>query len=211
MRRKVIPLVGLSVFIASALLLGADRARAWSAGERKPTYPLPSDPYFYPGYYGYDLNDRHPGYYGGGRYREYYNFGGPIGYGFYPVPYRKDRYDTFEKMPWAAPCSGADAAPLAGSEARPAAAGQLPPLDQPATIVVRVPADAEVWLDDAPTKQTGASRAFASPPLTVGEKYVYEVRARWTSDGRPVEQTRRVVVTAGGRSVVNFAAENSAD
>ena len=75
-----------------------------------------------------------------------------------------------------------------------------------ATIEVRVPADAELWLDGTLTRQRGETRTFESPPLQSGRPYSYEFRARWMQDGQPVEQTRRVDVTAGRVSSVDFFA-----
>jgi uncharacterized protein (TIGR03000 family) len=65
-----------------------------------------------------------------------------------------------------------------------------------------VPADAKVWFDDSPTGQTGTSRRFQSPPLAVGQDYVYQIRVQWTQDGKEVTRTREVVVHAG--DVVNL-------
>jgi uncharacterized protein (TIGR03000 family) len=73
-------------------------------------------------------------------------------------------------------------------------------------MTVIVPADAEVFFDGSPTTQTGTERVFASPPLTPGARYSYSIRARWTADGRPVEQTRAVPVTAGAQVRVDFTA-----
>jgi uncharacterized protein (TIGR03000 family) len=68
--------------------------------------------------------------------------------------------------------------------------------DNAAHIRLRVPADAEVWFDGERTKQTGTERVFTSPPLTPGERFAYEVRVRWTKDGRPTEATKRIRVKA---------------
>jgi uncharacterized protein (TIGR03000 family) len=73
-----------------------------------------------------------------------------------------------------------------------------------AEITVVVPADAEIFFDGAPTTQKGAQRLFATPPLPVGQKYHYDVLARWREDGKPVEQTRKVEVSAGARVRVDF-------
>jgi len=84
---------------------------------------------------------------------------------------------------------------------------QGPPPDadaNAATVAVRVPADAEVWFDGAPTSQRGESRTFSSPPLNADRDYHYDIRARWTEGGKEVEQTRRVNVRAGQRSAVDF-------
>jgi uncharacterized protein (TIGR03000 family) len=76
--------------------------------------------------------------------------------------------------------------------------------EEVARITVIVPADAEVFFDGNPTKQTGTQRVFDSPPLKPGSRYTYSVRARWTADGRPVDQTRSVPVRAGAQIRVDF-------
>ena len=71
-------------------------------------------------------------------------------------------------------------------------------------MTVHVPADADVWFDGDATKQQGEWRAFASPPLTPGKDYSYDVRARWTVGGKTVDQTRTVVVHANDKVEVDF-------
>jgi|GEM_PF-3113946 uncharacterized protein (TIGR03000 family) len=83
-----------------------------------------------------------------------------------------------------------------------------PPLsqltDNTAKVEVRAPAGAEVWFDGHATTQTGADRSFTSPALEPRQDYEYEVRAHWDADGKPVDQTRKVVVHAGDHVVVDF-------
>jgi uncharacterized protein (TIGR03000 family) len=69
--------------------------------------------------------------------------------------------------------------------------------DDRAHIWLRVPDDAEVWFDDAKTKQTGPLRYFFSPPLAAGKSYSYQVQVRWKKDGKPVERKQRIDVHAG--------------
>lgn len=76
--------------------------------------------------------------------------------------------------------------------------------EAPAYVEVRVSLDAEVWFGGYKTTQTGSDRNFVSPPLSPGKSYAYQVRARWNSNGQPVEQERSVVVHAGERVVVDF-------
>ena len=76
--------------------------------------------------------------------------------------------------------------------------------DSTARVEVRVPADARLWFDGQATAQTGADRSFRSPRLEPGQDYVYEVRARWDADGKPVETTKNVTVHAGDHVVVKF-------
>ncbi len=83
-----------------------------------------------------------------------------------------------------------DARPVPGTGKRIGA-------DNKAHIWLRVPADADIWVDGFKTKQSGESRYFFSPPLTPGRKYSYSVRVRWKKDGKPVEETQRIIVQAG--------------
>jgi uncharacterized protein (TIGR03000 family) len=86
--------------------------------------------------------------------------------------------------------------PGAPVEAAPA----VQALDPNAVVVeARVPAGAEIWFDGERTFQTGTDRVFTSPPLAPGLTYHYEVLARWTENGRPVQQAQRVAVRAGDR------------
>ena len=74
-----------------------------------------------------------------------------------------------------------------------------------ARVTIRVPAaDAEVWVEGKATQKRGLQREFLSPRLDPNEKYVYKVRARWTENGRSVEQTRSVNVQANEDAVVEF-------
>ena len=73
-----------------------------------------------------------------------------------------------------------------------------------ANVTVIVPADAEITIDGAPTSLTGTERAFVTPPLSPGYNYSYTMRARWTANGVPVEQTRKVTFSAGANVRVDF-------
>jgi uncharacterized protein (TIGR03000 family) len=90
------------------------------------------------------------------------------------------------------------------------AAGYAGGADANAAVVdVRVPPDAQVSFDGEPTRQRGPNRVFSSPPLDPGKTYHYDVTARWTQDGRPVERKRRVDVRAGQRATVDFTRDQS--
>jgi uncharacterized protein (TIGR03000 family) len=54
------------------------------------------------------------------------------------------------------------------------------------------------------TTQSGARRAFVSPPLAPGREYVYDVTAKWQEGGREVVRTRRITVHAGDVINLNF-------
>jgi uncharacterized protein (TIGR03000 family) len=81
------------------------------------------------------------------------------------------------------------------------ALGELP---RNAHISLAVPADAQVWFDGNPTRQTGTLRHYTSPPLTPGPTYTYTVRVRWMKDGTPVDERRRVRVHSGAWVQLNF-------
>jgi uncharacterized protein (TIGR03000 family) len=76
--------------------------------------------------------------------------------------------------------------------------------DVPAYITVRVPPGADLWFNGLKMSPTGHVRVFHSPPLTPRVRYVYEVRARWLENGRPVTQTQSVAVYAGEPVDVDF-------
>jgi uncharacterized protein (TIGR03000 family) len=75
-----------------------------------------------------------------------------------------------------------------------------------AQIELRVPAGAEVWLDDVRTRQTGEVRPFVSPPLAAGKEYSYQVRVTWKDGGREMVEKRELTVRAGDRLSASFPA-----
>jgi uncharacterized protein (TIGR03000 family) len=70
---------------------------------------------------------------------------------------------------------------------------------------VRVPSNAEVWIEGQKTNQTGRSRFYVSPPLTPRKSYTYEIKARWMENGQEMDQTRTLTVRAGDRQTVDFS------
>jgi uncharacterized protein (TIGR03000 family) len=124
--------------------------------------------------------------------------------------------DAFRPSPWVFGGAGVGAfggAPYSYLYDARQPAGRPAPPDNRARIWLAVPADAEVWFDGEPTKQTGGLRQFVSPPLAPGRSYTYAVRVRWTKDGQPVEEERRISVRAGAWSRFDFtpsAGENDA-
>jgi uncharacterized protein (TIGR03000 family) len=198
MSRCALLLARVPVLAASSLLLAAGTAGAWPLGGPlyNGGYAGWADP-FPPSYYGYNLDEQHPGYYGGIRYREYYSFGRGYGWATFPdsLP------NVWPPRPWVVwPHTP-------HTPAEPVVVPALPVADPlAARLEVHLPDGAEVWIDDMQSKQTGPVREFVSPPLTPGMGYAYRVRARWTQDGRPTEQVQEVLVTSGGRLRVDFPA-----
>jgi uncharacterized protein (TIGR03000 family) len=145
--------------------------------------------YPYYGYYGYGYRP----YYGSYYYPYRYGY-----YGYYPNYYYEPSYSYYTP-------SSLYVAPAVTSYQ---ASYYSPPANNFANVEVRVPANAEIWFDGVKTNQTGELRNFSTPPLEAGRNFSYEVRARWTEDGKPVERTRTVRVRAGERTVVDFLSPN---
>jgi uncharacterized protein (TIGR03000 family) len=74
-----------------------------------------------------------------------------------------------------------------------------------AQLIVELPADAKLYIDDSPMKTTAAKRTFNTPPLQPGHAYYYMLRAEVERDGQTLSQTARVIVRAGEVSRANFS------
>jgi uncharacterized protein (TIGR03000 family) len=64
-------------------------------------------------------------------------------------------------------------------------------------IIVTLPEDAKLTIDDQPTKSTSAQRTFISPPLEPGKNFYYNFKATIVREGRPVTTRQQVRVRAG--------------
>jgi uncharacterized protein (TIGR03000 family) len=81
------------------------------------------------------------------------------------------------------------------------------PVENVARLQVAVPdTDAEVWLNGVRMKQTGLNRQYNSPPLKAGETYAYDVRVRWTENGKAVERSQTIRVQASKQVKIDLAA-----
>jgi len=183
-------------------------------------------PYGYWGYpYGFGLGiGLGYGYGYGSGYGGYNNFGYPYygsgyGYPYYgspasiygaPNPAAVDPYYG-RVFPYGAtaPSAASNLTVLPGAGPAPAPGGAPAPLvpsaDTEVTLIVRVPANATVWVNGAKTTQNGARREFTSSGLTPGRSYTFLVRAHWDeSDGNAVDNDRRITVQAGERRAIDF-------
>jgi uncharacterized protein (TIGR03000 family) len=101
----------------------------------------------------------------------------------------------------------APVAPAPQGEVVPPPAKKEASLRAPATIVVTLPAEAQLVIDDYTTTSTSATRVFTSPALDLGKAYTYTLKATITRDGRPMT-TNQVVAVRGGeetRVTLDFA------
>lgn len=87
----------------------------------------------------------------------------------------------------------------------PPGANFIAPADQaPASVTIRAPYDAEVWVQDQKLNQTGEEYKFLSPILPANRTFTYDVRASWVEDGQKVTSRQFVNVRAGDRKSVLF-------
>ncbi len=71
----------------------------------------------------------------------------------------------------------------------------------PATLSLQFPAAAEVWLNGKAVKgEASEDRVLTSPVLKPGERFTFEVKARWKTGGKEYESVRTVTLGPGDRS-----------
>jgi uncharacterized protein (TIGR03000 family) len=114
-----------------------------------------------------------------------------------------------------APAAAPGVAPApAGPGGAPAAPGGAPgdlPKDKgkvniaaPASIVVNLPADARLMVDDTMTTSTSEMRRFTSPELAPGRDYHYTLKAEIVRDGQTLTAMERVTVRAGEETQISL-------
>lgn len=121
------------------------------------------------------------------------------GYGYYPE--YSSNWPTFrEALAQYGVCGS-----RAGTATAPAI-GVAPggPIGQPGGGLVRVPADAEVWIAGRLLTERGESRSFATPPLAEGQFLSVEVLAHWQEGGRDYYRGRRVRIHPGDRVSIDL-------
>ncbi|HEV3202912.1 MAG TPA: TIGR03000 domain-containing protein [Gemmataceae bacterium] len=77
-------------------------------------------------------------------------------------------------------------------------------LSAPATIFVRLPAEAKLTVDGAATQSTSSTRIFASPTLEPGSDYFYTLKAEIVRDGQTITASKRIAVRAGEETRVSI-------
>jgi uncharacterized protein (TIGR03000 family) len=74
-----------------------------------------------------------------------------------------------------------------------------------ALLTVRVPAEAKVFVNGAPTRSKGTVRRYVSRNLRPGFNYAYKLQVVTAGEGQPGVQTRTVHVQAGQSRQLAFA------
>ena len=67
----------------------------------------------------------------------------------------------------------------------------------PAKMLIELPADAKLFIDDMPIKTASGVQRFDTPALEPDKVYFYMVRIEMMRDGQPLSETRRILVRAG--------------
>jgi len=77
-------------------------------------------------------------------------------------------------------------------------------VNAPATIVVNLPANAQLFVDGVATKSTSSSRLLVTPALPAGQHFTYTLKAQADINGQSVVQEQQVTVQGGQQTPVSF-------
>jgi uncharacterized protein (TIGR03000 family) len=73
-----------------------------------------------------------------------------------------------------------------------------------AQLIVELPEDARLYVDDHAMRSTSARRTFRTPALTSGQSYYYILKAEVARNGQTYAQSQRIVLRAGDRVTARF-------
>jgi uncharacterized protein (TIGR03000 family) len=94
--------------------------------------------------------------------------------------------------------------PIKPAPVAPAGDGPGSPAGDRATITVKLPPGATLYVDDRKSPSAAPVRSFSTPPLPAGREFAYLIRAEVLRDGRPESFTQKVPFRAGERVEVDF-------
>lgn len=75
---------------------------------------------------------------------------------------------------------------------------------KPAVVVVRLPAAAELVIGGVKSKQQTAVREFDTPPLALGKKFSYPLKAVWKAGDKEVTRETTILVKAGETTEIDL-------
>lgn len=134
-----------------------------------------------------------------------------LGYGTYPMGFGSGLggygySPMISGWGWGSPLGYAGGFPAPGMTRSlyysPAMAMARPGIE--ARIIVHLPPQATLTIDDQPTRQRAGTRIFDTPPLEPGKTYTYTIRGEMNRDGHFVSETKKVEVRAGQPSEVTL-------
>jgi uncharacterized protein (TIGR03000 family) len=74
-----------------------------------------------------------------------------------------------------------------------------------AKLIVELPTDAKLYIDDQPMKTPSGRRVFNTPPLQPGQTYYYILRAEVVRDGQRKVSEQRIIIRPGQEARATFA------
>ncbi|MSQ95983.1 MAG: TIGR03000 domain-containing protein [Gemmataceae bacterium] len=77
-----------------------------------------------------------------------------------------------------------------------------------ARVIVNLPSDARLWVENVECPLTSDVRSFNTPALNLNHRYFYNVRAEIVRDGRTISETQRVIIIPGAEARVDFNTSN---
>jgi uncharacterized protein (TIGR03000 family) len=80
------------------------------------------------------------------------------------------------------------------------------PFSDDTTITVRLPSNAEVWIQGKKMKETGKERRFTLSALDPQAIYDYDVRITWSDNGRKVSDDHHLKIRAGDHQSITLVA-----
>jgi uncharacterized protein (TIGR03000 family) len=84
-------------------------------------------------------------------------------------------------------------------------------ISAPATLVVTLPANAKLSIDDTvTTPKNVTTRVFETPALKGGRDFSYTLKAEFEHEGKPVVVSKKVAVRAGAETTVSLGASDLA-
>jgi uncharacterized protein (TIGR03000 family) len=107
-------------------------------------------------------------------------------------------------------CAGAIYVPVAPAPVMPPVPGTEGKKDKEsvlptkAKLLVEVPTDAKLYIDDRLMKTSAPVRSFSTPTLDDGQAYYYILRAEVVREGKTYQETKRVIVRAGEQVRATF-------
>ena len=132
--------------------------------------------------------------YGGGSGAPY---GGWYGYGAPAPAYTPSANPMTVPVPPVTPPANPEKPPVPPS-------ARLGGYGSPAKLIIEKPVDAKLFVDNIPIAADTASKTFTTPELAPAQAYYYMVRIEMTREGKPVSETRRVIVRAGETATESF-------
>lgn len=76
--------------------------------------------------------------------------------------------------------------------------------NSPAKVVVQLPPNADLYIDDQKSQLSAATRTVVTPALPSGQDYYYDLRVETSVDGKKVSANKRVLLRAGSVAQVDF-------